>query len=296
MFQSISGWKIWLVLWQSCPSNCYNCNLNLLEQKFFSYENHKENIEFIWSNFSDNFSIFLSGVENIFHPDIEKFIEDWTISKYEIYIHVNPIFEKNRCTQIKMLSEKYPQIYFDTWYTVRSSVDLVWIFQYINFLDISQVSSLISLFIDLEIYGIAIKRIFSQYNFSLIRKETDDSWVTLIFVKWWVEVSVIHQKKQVIKNNFIHELWFTSCMAKKSFSVVWDTVFIEREVEFHKDGTMKFHLNPYCNKGITSISNINKEKNDIIRDFQAFDLYLEKFNSWDMKKNCIICMWKPYIN
>jgi len=296
LFESRNGWKIGLKLWESCPSNCHNCNLNLVEVKYYKYIEHKENIEFIKNNFGENFIIFLSGTESVFHPELELFLEDSSLNIFQIYIHITPLYDTLRCAKIKDIYEKYPYVNFDTWYTIKSIWEMKALFLYLEFIIQHNINTNVSLFFDFSAYFKIINRFLENKGFSFKGMSYYENSKCLRFQYKGIEIHTIDNKKHIVKDGYISGITIDDCVAKGSFTVEQETVFIEREVEFSPWWIMRFHLNPYCNKAIQSISRADRSNWEVLQDFIKFDAYMTQYNSWDMGKNCFDCMSNPYLH
>lgn len=293
--------SILIRIWEWCATNCYNCYSKYDNIKFYSYESFLAPIDFIGNKCDETFSIFLFWVEAIFHPDIERFISNPTLSKYRISLHINPTDSQKRRQQIYLLSQKYKHIFFETCFTLKSQEDFISIFKHILFLKNSDINSSMDLFLDFTKYGDLIKNLFAKYNF-IYRKQPNTSHLNYTECLEFtandkrLAIMIYHQKTQEIRNKRITNIPENGCVIRRSFEFEKGFIWVNEEIELCSNGVIKVHINTYCNKAIQSISHITKDDNSIYQDFLNMYHYLEDFDGWDMWKKCFECISNPYFS
>ena len=295
------GWDIGNILlriWEGCATNCYNCSSNTEEVEYFKYEDFLDSCKYISKNCDTKLDIFFYGTESVYHPEILSFLGNQDISHFNKSLHITPIYSSLNIEKINFISQEYENVSFDTCYTIKDLKSLLWVLKYLKYVIDNDIKSTLDLFFDYNKFAPHILRFLRMYDI----KWKDKSVNTHIWYNNCVEfiynerqiILLYDLKQQNVVDKRVTNLQNTNCIAKNSIDIVDKEIYISEEVEFTKKWEITVHLNTYCSKWINRISHISKANEEIIDDFKKLDWYLEKFNSWDMWKNCYNCMTKEY--
>lgn len=295
-------WNILFRIGEGCATNCYNCTSAFDEISYKRYSTYRSVFSLVKDICDSDLLVFFYGVEAIFHPEIEKYIEDTNLQWFQKSLHITPIYNQKRIQKILEISAKYPDISFDTCYTIKTKSDLILVLKFLRFLHEYNIKATIDLFFDYEKYlKIMISFLRQQDEGSILNKPVNthlgnEKCIELSFHNSRQIHLLYHTKPQYIADSRIHNLPFQLCAVKKSFEITNDCIFTSEEIEFTENGDITVHFSTYCSKWIQKISSIYKTSSEIISDFQKFDSYLQQYESGDMWVNCFKCISNPYNN
>ncbi len=300
----INKWNpssILLRIWEHCATNCYNCYSRYDKKNNYKYNDFSEVFKFMKDKCDKSFSVFLFWTEVIFHPEIEKFIEDKTIMLFRHSLHINPIYSILRADKMLSLYNKYNYIYFDTCYFMKNVDEIKGVFKTILFLKKHQINSSMDLFVDLWKFWKIIKIFFKEQGFMFNKQERTSHLNFPDCLEFTINnkklaIMIYHTKKQEIRNKTITNIPNTWCVVRKTFDIDDNKILVNEEIELDYKWVIKMHINTYCNKAIKQISHINKSNIEIKNDFKKLDEYLVQYDNDDMWKDCFRCVSNPYIN
>lgn len=301
----VSKWNpasILIRLWEKCVTNCYNCCSIKDKQKFYKYEQFEKILNFMKERCDKSFSIFLFWTDVINHPDIDKFLSDPIIKLFRRHpVHISPLYEKNRVEKIMYLYKKFPDTKFDTCYYIKNMGQLKLFFKMVLFLKKNNVPSSMDIFLDLSYYGKLIKEFFIRNWFEFrLQIETShlnfDKCLEFTANNKNLAFMIYHTKPQIILEDRIEHIPNNGCVARKTFKIKWNQIFVYEEIEIDGMWNIKMHINSYCSKAIKRISDVKKADEEIIEDFKKLDEYLKQFDTDDMWKSCFKCISQPFIN
>ena len=298
-------WDIWNILiriWEWCATNCYNCYSNKDNIIFYDYSKFIWLFDYIEKKCETKFDIFFYWIESIFHPDILLFLWNKSITNYRKSLHITPLYSHNNLSKILNISQGFPDVSFDTCYTIDDLKNLKSVIKFLQFVIDNNIKSTIDLFFDFDKYYkylFDILNIISDNKYSSWRKtKNTHMWNTncfeFIFNNWKQAILLYNAKKQTIINNEITNISNNDCIVKKSIEISKNNIYISEEIEFTYKWEITIHINAYCSKAIKIISNITKDDIDIIKDFNILNKYLSIYNTSDMWKSCYTCMNNPY--
>lgn len=292
--------SILIRLWEWCVTNCYNCSSYFDKKNEYDYEKFENVFLYLNKNFEKTFSIFLYWTEVIFHKDIYKFITDEKIKDFRLSLHINPLFSEERLKKIKEISYFNEKIFFETCYTIKNDKEMLSILKNITFLKKENIKSSMDLFLDFNKYLSNFLNILKKLWFSIIKTDITshlnyDFCINCSLNN--INIILYHTKEQFIKDDKIYNIPNNWCVARHTFEVIDNNyININEEIEITKEWIFKMHINTYCSKAIQNISNIYKDKDEIIKDFIKLDKYLEKYDDFlDMWKKCFDCIKNPYV-
>lgn len=284
---------------QWCATNCYNCHSAEDEKEFYAYEDFFESFWFVQKNCHPLLHVFFYGVEGIFHPEIHKFVGDPFLENFKKSVHISPVFSVPRMQKIFELHKKFPELSFDTCYTIKDEISLKWVLLYLQYVIEKDILSTLDIFFDYQKYWPVVIKFLQKFQ----GKFSDKSMNTHMGNNTCVEfqfhdarqvILLYDLKKQEIINNEITNVPYPFCVVRHSLGFFPDKITVSEEIEFTKDGDITIHINNYCSKGIQKISHIKKDHDEILRDFETLKNYLEKYDTPEMGKNCYDCMTHPY--
>jgi len=293
MFNTKTEWRVLLTVWESCPSNCFNCSSREAPKKYYSYKDLRENILFIWENFTKNFECLLFFTDAIYHPDIVEFVSDPILSNFDTFtLQIHPVYNDKFETIVPLIIEKNPQVVFHicNFYLNSENVDsIIYFFQ-----NITKYNTLfdMDLFFDFKKYRSEMETMLRMFPWKI------SSWIDPNNKKTYkleyknIEINFYFQAEQRIfsNQNYISNVHFKDCISYTSFNILWEEIYVDEEVMIQPDGTITFHRNTLCSKAIQKISHIKKDKYQILKDFLSLKDILLEYNSWDMWKNCFECI------
>jgi len=295
-----NNWCLLIRVWDWCIQNCYNCYSRFDNQNYYNYDLFKDTLDFIDKKCETNFSFFLYWVDVIYHPELEYFLDNKIIWKFnDISIHIFPILSNDRINRILYISNKYKNLSFDTSYVIENDDIFKDIVKYIKFIIKHDIKSTLDLFLDFNRYYDLIKTVFLKlwFIFRVQKQNTHMNFTSCIeLIKWNIVLMIFHTKKQYISNWRIYNIPNTWCLARKALSICNNTVFVHEEIDIDYKWNIKLHLNAYCSSAIKSISSVYKTDKSIINDINKFIKYMKKYDNHDMWIDCFNCIKKPYCN
>jgi len=145
-----------------------------------------------------------------------------------------------------------------------------------------------------KIVSILIKNNKRNQIVFIAEKDFDNikEYFDLINDKWNFEL-IISRYPIFLKNKVIGT-WNEKCVVLNNFIPKWDYIDINWSMllEILVNWDLRLH-NYLCNLASIDITNIYKDKNEIIKDFKKFIYFYHKFHlKWSYEENCYKCIKK----
>lgn len=269
--------EIFISLWEWCPTWCQWCSITNKKTSFRSIEEIKESIDFANIFFDKNFSFFLYSTNNLKNPylwDIIKYINK-SGKSYRIQIPINSSKEdiNNLKNQEFVISKR-----------IKTKEELKEFFK--SFKEFYKEKIILNYDLLLEKKFIQVLEKILKIQFTENSDWTFSCQINNIFINIR-ELYEINFKEKSIKN-----LKIKNCFSLESFEIKNEEIIIKDHIEIDKNLNINFH-NPLCYLWNHKISNLKRTKEQIIKDFQNYTIFLEKHN-FDFEKNCFSCINKHF--
>lgn len=284
-----------LFVWESCPSNCFNCSNKDLKQKYFSYYDLKRNISFIGDKIDKNAECMLFYTDTVYHPDIFEFVVDPILSTFKIFtLQTHPRYTEEYWEIVEKIVSLNPRVLFhicnfylneytfdDLKSYTKNIVNLSWNFDMDLYFDFGKYKDLLKEY--MWIFPWMINPMYENWKIKSLKLEYKNIEVNLYF-QW--EQNILENKK------YITNIYYKECISANSFSIVNDSyINIFEELAFQYNWDILFHRNTLCSKAIKRISSIDKTDMEIIKDFKRLKKDLSEYNDWNkMGYNCYKCI------
>lgn len=293
LFYTHNQWRVLLTIWESCPSNCFNCSSRDLPVKYFSYRSLSENIEKIWEKFSRNFECLLFFTDAIYHDDILEFVSDPVLSSFDVFtLQIHPVYNEIFDKKVRKIIQTNPRVVFHicNFYLNTTTIDSIVHF----FENVIQYETLfdMDLFFDFSKYKSEMEVLLRMFPWRISSSLDSNTKKTYKLEYKNIEVNLYYQAEQIFynKQKFISNIHYDSCISLDSFKLQDEGVEVIDEIMVLPDGNITFHRNTLCSKAIKRISSISDDDTQIFKDFSTFQGELEKYNTGKMGYNCFQCI------
>lgn len=282
-------------VWSWCPAWCLNCDFSYKKIKSditYSKESIFKNIEKASQIFSENFDIFIVGIDILKSDILEDIILKCQKNSRTFKLQINHTISDLELLFIKRLSEKFWTFDCSIPIMIESSNDLILIVKLLKRVQNISIwwKLYFDIFLDISKYDTIITSIISKFS----THKSENSYNCIIWnlfdLKfhdlWW---DLDH------KNKMVSWLKRSKCMMKDYFSFKNESIYLVDHIEIFPNWDLVFHDN-LCYLGNYKISNVYRTHEQIIFDFKAYRSYLDKINSTSSQaKNCYNCIKNPFI-
>ena len=283
-------------VWIGCPAGC-DCDYSYKRLKkdiLYSKEVILSNIHQVKENFSEDFDIFIVGLNVIENDFFEEILESCKSVDRKFKIQISHKISDEQIVYLTSLVKKYWTFNCSIPKTIDNSADLYRLISLIKRFSNMKYKWKIyfDVFLDIDKYSHIIRNVISK----LATIKSNNEYNCIIWNSFDLKFHDLSWKLNK-ENKSIENLKRTSCMMQEYFLInkKKEYIYLDDHIEISPNWDLVFHDN-LCYLGAYKISNIKRTNKEIIDDFQKYSNYLQQINMQKSSQSeiCYQCINKPF--
>lgn len=284
---SIKIWS-WCPAWCDCEFSYKKIKKNILYSKDWVLDNLKYSIE----NFSDDFEIFLVGMNLLKYPYLFEIL-DYIKNHNRIFkLQIPHRLDDEDKEILNKIVKKYGSFQSSIPKTIDKADDFKNLLKQLIILD--KIEWIWKVYFDIFLDIHQYKNIIDSIIKKLSTRESNNELNCIVGDKFDLKFHDLSWKINKEEKE-ISKLKRKSCLMKNYFHIEWNKIYLQDHIEILPSKDLTFHDN-LCYLGYFSISNIDFDQERLLEDFKKYENYLKQISQWNLKTQCYKCIknWYKY--